>query len=552
MIDLMTKRFAKRNTRCACATKRRKCITRLRRVQAWALYEMGLQGGVLGSITVGDGKTLLGLLSPLALKIPPKNIVVLLCPPQNVGELIDEYELAGEHFQLTSLTVHGRHRYTRVVPGTPSLHVMPYSILSRPESMAWVAEVKPRAVVADEVDKLRNLQTATTARIARHMDTNPNTNFCGWTGSLTDKSLEDYGHLAKWALRTSSPLPLDDNVVLDWGRALNPSPYPAPGGELLKLCSPGEELRLGYQRRLRETLGMIMTTESSIKTPLIITEKKAPPIPPIVQDALNNLRSHMERPDGAELVTRLEVATCAKELACGFYYRWRFPRNEPKPLIKQWFAARKLWSKELRDFLWSRKEGLDSEKLATDAAKRYWGDLQNEGHKWKAEHWPAWRDLDPQVVPKKGDAKRLDPYLANDAGIWGLQNTGIIWYGHKELGKWIAELSGLPLHEGGPKARERILAEDGTRSIIASIDSHGRGRNGLQFSFADQLVTSLPSSGSRNEQLFGRLHRPGQDAPQIRAKYYAHTLELQAAFEQALARAEYVEKTMGQKQKLLR
>jgi arylsulfatase A-like enzyme len=47
--------------------------------------------------------------------------------------------------------MHGSHSYTRVVPGTPSLHVMPYSMLSRPEQTAWIAQVKP--VDPSEVDE---------------------------------------------------------------------------------------------------------------------------------------------------------------------------------------------------------------------------------------------------------------------------------------------------------------------------------------------------------------------------------------------------------------
>lgn len=552
MRDLMTARFAKQNNNCKCASMMRKCITRLRRAQAWALYEMGTVGGLLGSIGVGHGKTLLGLLAPLALKIPPKNIVVMLCPPGNVGEVIDEYEIAGEHFNLPSITVHGRTNYTRAVPGTPSLHVMPYSMLSRPENTAWIAKVRPLAIIVDETDKLKDLQTATTARVARHMQQFPETRFCAWTGSLTDKSIMEYAHLAGWALGDGSPLPRDPEVTKEWGRAIDASDCPAPGGKLLFMCERGEELRSGFQRRLRETPGMITTTKSAIATPLVIAEKQAPPTPKIIEGALRDLRNDMLRPDGVELVSGLEVAACAKQLACGFYYRWVFPRNEPRELIERWFEARKEWGAEMRAKMAPRLEGMDSIKLVTDAARRYWGDLEGPGPRWKSERWPAWRDLEPQVKPKTGDAVRLSDFLARDAAQWALQNKGIVWYSHKELGLWISELSGLPLHEGGSKARELILAEKGDRSIVASIDSHGRGRNGLQFRFSDQLITSMPSSGSRSEQLLGRLHRAGAEAEAIRALYYAHTEELQRAFAQAIARAVYVEQTMGQEQKILK
>jgi hypothetical protein len=283
----------------------------------------------------------------------------------------------------------------------------------------------------------------------------------------------------------------------------------------------------------------------------VITKRAELPIPDDIQDALNVLRSDMRRPDGEELIDNMAVAKCAKELACGFHYRWIYPKKEPRPLIDRWFAARKDWNSELRDFLADRKEHLDSEKLATDAAKRYHGDLPDEGPSWGASAWPAWRDVQDLVQPAT-DAVRLNPYLAQDAADWGLQNRGIIWYAHCELGEWISELSGLPLHGGGPDARAKILAETGERSIVASIKSHGRGRNGLQFRFSNQLIASPPSSATAWEQLFGRLHRAGQTAATIYAAYNAHTEEFQKAYAQSIRRATYVEGHWGQEQKLLK
>lgn len=562
LIQHMSAKYTRKNIMCRCKSMRRKCITTLRRAQAWPLYEIAKAKGLLGQIGVGHGKTLLGLLAPFALDVPAGEVVVMLCPPGNIGEVIDDYKIMSQHFRLPNITVHGRSNFTVAVPGTPALHVLPYSLLSRPEYTAWMSEVQPVAIIADEVDKLRNLDTATAARVERHIDANPGTMFCGWTGSLTDSTISDYAHLLKWALGEGSPLPLSGIATQDWGRALNPSEYPAPGGALMALCAPGETLDQGYHRRFTETLGVVSVMEAAITTPLVITERKAPPMPQVITEAFDRLRGFSERPDGQELVSSLEVGACAQQLACGFYYRWRFPRSsfqcdmsdaERDDLVGRWYKARKEWGKELREFVGPRIEGRDSMKLATDAAKRHWGDLEAEpgAHIWKSEHWPAWRDIEPQVKPETGCPVRLSDFLARDAAEWGLRHRGIIWYGHRELGKWIAELSGLSLHEGGPKARELILAETGERSIIASIKSHGRGRNGLQFMFSDQLIASPPSSATWWEQLLGRLHRTGQESGQIKAQYYAHTQELANAVRQALTRAQYVYGHMGASQKIL-
>lgn len=557
LIEIETEKYRRKNAPpCKCAAilkargqKPRKCITRLRRSQAWILYELAQVGGLLGQVGVGHGKSLADLLAPLAMGLKHGEVAVLLCPPGNVEEIISDYELAGAHFEMPSITCFGRIDYTVARPGMPSLYVVPYSMISRPEFTHWMDKVAPKAIIADEVDKLRHLDTATVGRIARCMQARPETKFAGWTGSLSDKGLLDFYHLLIWALRYNSPLPLNKEVVQDWGRALNPSEDPASPGALLSLCAPGENVGAGFQRRLAETMGFVITTEGAIDAPMVVTRKEAPPIPEEIERALYNLRADMVRPDGEQFADPLRVAECAKQLACGFFYKWIYPRDEPKELIEEWFEARKEWFAQLRWFVQERRPGLDSEKLGTDAARRAWGELEGDGPQWKATKWPRWQRVKDLVQPDT-KAVRVHDFLARDAALWALQNRGIVWYAHKEFGLWVAELSGLPLHEGGPGARERILAETGERSIVASMDSHGRGRDGLQFAFRDQLITSPPASGGKWEQLLGRLHRPGQEADIVRASFYAHTIELDRSYRTALLCADYTSDRIGTAQKL--
>lgn len=70
------------------------------------------------------------------------------------------------------------------------------------ERLAVMHEVTSAARLSDEIHRLKDLGTATAARVDRHMGENPDTRLAGWTGSLTDKSLTEYGHLAKWALKS--------------------------------------------------------------------------------------------------------------------------------------------------------------------------------------------------------------------------------------------------------------------------------------------------------------------------------------------------------------
>lgn len=578
MVDLMTSRWSLGDVQCQCAeidprikAGRRRCIKRLKPVQAWALYEMGIEGGLLAHIPVGAGKTAIGILAPMALEALGSKHCLLLVPPNLIEQLVRDYQLIAQHFRVPSLYVHGIERKFPV-DNAPRLHVLPYSRLSLPTSSDWIRNLRPDAILADECDRLRDPNGAGTSRVIRyfreHGDT---TRFCGWSGSITDDEIGDYAHLAALALRMKSPLPLDHMVVTEWGRVLDENENPAPTGELARFCEVDETLdpnsindvREGFRRRLAESKGVVVSTEASVDVDLIIEERVAPPIPPVILQALDMVRTMWVRPDtligekmDEELVDAMQVAKVARELATGIFYRWRFDPINGVPQLRQdvdeWRDARKEWHRELRQKLFAREEWLDSPLLCEHAAQRFYGDRpkREDRPEWESATWQRYSKIKGKVVPTV-QACRVSDYLVVDAARWATEHRGIVWYAMVEFGQWVAEISGLPLHGGGPKAGERIQNEAGNRSIIASIKSHGRGRDGLQAIYNEQLITQLPSSSTMNEQLLGRLHRQGQPEAEVRAWFYLHTKEIKDALEMALRRANYVRGTLGASQKLL-
>lgn len=576
LADMMTTRWSRGERQCACAqidpriaAGKRKCLKHLKPVQAWALYEMGIVGGLLAHVPVGSGKTAIGLLAPLALEPVGVRHSLLLVPPNLLEQLDRDYRLIAEHFKVPGLFIHGLEKRYEVA-NAPMLHVLPYSRLSMPNASSWIRNLQPDAIIADECDKLRDPDGAGSSRVLRYFQERGDTKFCGWTGSLTDSSITDYAHLALLALRNQSPLPLDKLVVTQWARALDESDNPAPPGELgPAFCGDDldpediEQVREGFRRRLAETMGVVVSTEASVDVDLVIEERAAPEIPPIIHEALFKTRTLWVRPDtlvgdeyDEELVDAMQVAKVARELASGIFYRWRFDPIHGVPQrktdIDEWKEARKDWNRELRRFLASREEWLDSPLLCEHAAQRYHGDRpqRDDRPEWDSATWPRWRDIKGKVKPTT-EACRVSDYLAVDAARWALEHRGIVWYGMVEFGQWVAELSGCTLHGGGPNAGKLIANEVGNRSIIASIKSHGRGRDGLQALYNEQLIAQLPSSATMWEQLLGRLHRQGTEFDEVRACYYAHTAEIREALQTALGRAGYVRGTLGAEQKLL-
>lgn len=574
LADMMTARWSRGERECACATidpkiaaGKRKCIKRLKPVQAWALYEMGIVGGLLAHIPVGSGKTAIDLLAPLALAEVGVRHSLLLAPPNLLVQLERDYRLIREHFQVPQLYVASLEK-RHEVPGAPKLHVLPYSRLSHPTSSSWIRELRPDAIIADECDKLRDPDGAGSSRVLRYFLERGDTRFCGWTGSLTDSSIVDYAHLAALALRMQSPLPIDKREVAVWARALDDSENPGPPGELARFCVDDEEsdiekIREGFGQRLAETQGIVISTEASIDIGITITERPAPAIPEIIERALHMVRAMWVRPDtligekyDEELVDPFQVAKVARELASGIFYRWRFdPINgvpQKQTDIDEWRAARKDFNCELRQQLKDREEWLDSPNLCEHAAQRFHGQRPKRPDRpeWNSSTWLRWSAIKDKVKHTTQGC-RVSDYLVKDAAEWARTHLGIVWYGMVEFGEWVAHESGCPLHGGGPKAGELLEMETGNRTIIASIKSHGRGRDGLQALYSDQLIAQIPTSATMWEQVLGRLHRQGQDAAEVRAEYYAHTDEISAAMETALGRAGYIKGTLRAEQKIL-
>lgn len=549
LADIMTARLAKPPGPCACAPA--PCIKRFKPAQAWTLYEAPLAGGVLGNIAVGEGKTLLNILIPMVM---PGTKVALFIPPGLRETLLRFYRLLSQHFWVPSLVMGKTGTIQPPLPDgrpVPALHVIPYSLLCRPKSSTLLESLDPDGVIADEVHKISDPATATTARALRLWLRKPDAWFCGWSGTVTSKSIRQFGHLLAWALGPGSPMPTVPDEVDSWACAIDPSPLPSDPGAIMSLAQPGQRGVLEvFSSRLLETRGVVSTPGSSVRSSLNLIEWSPPALPDPVREALRDLRQAWMRPDTELLADPLEVAGCARELACGFYHKWRYPRGEPVDLITQWFNCRKAWHAELRDKVLKREPLLDSPSLCRDAAVRYTKGYRGELPIWEAHTWPAWRDVADLVEPEPV-VEWLDEWYARACADWALEHRGIVWVWDVEFGKLVAKLAGIPHHGGGPGAEKRIMAEKGETSIVASIASHGEGRDGLQLLYAAQLVAQPPAGSKAWEQLLGRLHRTGQTADEVDTYVPRHTTEVAEAIDSAVRQAKYVEGTWTQCQKLL-
>ena len=488
----------------------------LRWIQVAALYEAAVCNGLFGPIGVGHGKTLITLLMATAMD---SRCTVLLLPAQLKKKTLREIdEVYAKHFKipLARLRIHS------------------YEELSRAATADLLDEHKPDLIVLDEAHKLKRPQSARTKRFLRYMQDNPGCRLVALSGTMTQRRLIEYAHLCELALGKGSPLPGSYREVVDWGGALDVEPpEPKRPGALKKLCADGESAREGFRRRLVETPGVIATEDEGFDGTIVMKATKLK-LPDDVKAAREQLRETWEI--GSEVVTEAtHFARVMKQLACGFFYRWDWGPDGPD---EKWLETRREWGRALRYFLRYRsRAGLDSPALVERALKR--GEVSGD----IVDVWTAWQKVkdrpEPETVPVW-----INDFMIRAAEKWADKNPkGIIWYEHRAFEDAFRE-RGWPVYASGDDASTATEPV-----IVCSIKAQGTGKN-MQ-AFHRNLILSMPSNGSTLEQLIGRTHRPGQLEDEVFLDWYAHTPEMVNACEKAIADAEYMQESMGQRQKLL-
>jgi hypothetical protein len=124
----------------------------------------------------------------------------------------------------------------------------------------------------------------------------------------------------------------------------------------------------------------------------------------------------------------------------------------------------------------------------------------------------------------------------------------VVWTRTTAVGSEVARALELPWYGAGKEAAAEIRKERGTRSVVASAQAHGTGLDGLQFHFKESLVVGWAPNGSKNEQMLGRIHRPGQESAVVRYRLFdAFETELKSSIRDA----RYIQALQGTSQKLL-
>lgn len=520
----------------------------LRPVQALSLDVLRQNGGLLGNIGVGAGKTLFGLLAPKVLPDVGPGETVILHPAHTRGTIINEGSLQQKHFEIER-----------------DLWIFSYTQLSQPGGYEEFERMDPSLIIADEAHYLRSGDSARTKRLSRFFKRNPETKFVAMSGTLSNRSVGDYAHLAEWALGDQSPLPRNYMDLEIWRAVLdvdNPQNIPyrwywnrvqplvdefGSGERLLDLGyrERKERVREAYQNRFESIPGVVRTSEQSVQCSLYFRtiEDDDVEIPPEVGKAIEDVETRYVLPCGTEIDDPLEKARTQRQLACGFYYRWDW--SAVGGVDREWLRARKEWNRESAKIVKYGRADLDTRTLVREAVEA--GEYDHRRELIEAwENWKPHRHKDPPPT----ETVWLSEYLIKDLAdrIHEHEDSGrppLIWYRWGAIARKMSEYGYRVARIEGRDPEDYA----GDEHLLVSIQSASGGKN-LQQWFSNIVVT-VPAAGNRWEQLVGRTHRPGQPSDYVWVDVYHHTDRLQESLESARADAVFVEETKSQPQKIL-
>lgn len=271
----------------------------LRPAQALALHDVTRARGLFGNLRVGGGKTLITLLASglLEAKRP-----VLFVPASLVQTTHDRMRALRAHWQVPR-----------------NIRVLSYEGLGRVSAVKELDLYRPDVLICDEVHRLKNLDAAVTRRVARYMYTHQETIFIGVSGTIMKRSILDFAHIIKWALREKAPLPLERDELELWSRALD------SGVEVFNSVHPGplgatqEQARAWFRERLEQTEGVVTTQGEQVAASLYVSGVTYS-VASATDENFKGLRKLAQTPCGYGLSQPTLIKACARELALGLHY----------------------------------------------------------------------------------------------------------------------------------------------------------------------------------------------------------------------------------------
>jgi hypothetical protein len=534
----------------------------LNKTQVAAMLAYLMYDGLLGAVGVGWGKTFISFkIADLAYAKGKRKILLLVpanCVVKTAHEIPELMEETALNLPIHIIGGQTKAKRSKLIQETSGLFIMSYAQLSLKDTSEMIKAISPEVIIADECHKLAKVDSSCTMRIDRYMNENPKTEFCGMSGTLTNKTLYDYAHLARWACRKNSPLPdngheLDQwcdvlattfsehvmgvtfKPLIDWARANYPKEQ--------FLNNEVASLRRAYKYRFTTTPGIVSSGDAKVNVSLMIQNneitnaKSYQGYEELIQH-MDNVNDYMMNPAGEEIEYALHKFKYMYELTSGFFLElyWEddevvskhlnIPYHEAHERLersKEHLEACQLYWAQQRKWLEEHaQEGLDMPSLLEDAMlehqARYVGnELYTKFAYMKSKEFEG-------RIDRAERSHRVCDYKVQEAvkfykPLKKLNKGCLFWVHHHEMGRWLVEAfkeAGMECiyADATKKGELQILNKNNKHlPIIASTASHGTGKN-LQH-FSENYFVQFSRSATTMEQAIGRTHRQGQKSDQL-------------------------------------
>lgn len=515
--------------------------------QALALAELAHVGGLFVAMEAGSGKTLIGLLAATILNA---QCPIYLCPPAGKKQLEDDIVEMSHHFNVSK-----------------KLKVFTYGLLSSPKQRELLRIIQPDLIICDEAQVFKNPDSGRGNRFYEYLELNPFCRVVPMTGTPTVRDIVEFGPMLVLALRHLAPVPLTREEMVLWGNALGSAVsddmriFPGALTQFASLLTEPERegitdpltlARLGFGRRLLESPGVIYSSQEALKIPIYVRFPRVAPTAKIVS-IFEKFRRLEETPDGESASDGWEATMAARQLVCGFSYRWVWPNDV---VNQKWKDARKAFNKYCREKTKEKELRLDTRGLVEAACfahesyelgKKLGIPLLVQRYenvtRLNSPAYRAWRNVKDEYDPVVATDWH-DTYLLDEVQRWLEKNHGVAWIEHVAFGEALAA-RGIPYYGGG--ADDFGKTEKG--SCAASIKAHHYIKN-LQ-TWHRALYVLPPTAGDIWEQSLARFHRKKQKAEHVTADVFVLCSEAHRAMMQALEDARYATQ-LGKPQRLMR
>jgi len=466
----------------------------LRPAQSLALHHAREAKGLIGLIGCGHGKTLISFLLPTAMasKRP-----LLLLPAALIEKTKSEVRDYEPHFRVT-------------LP-----KIISYERLSRPSGIDELNSYAPDLIICDESHKIKSIDSTRTRRLAKYLFNTPSCRLCVMSGTLYNKTVADFAHLADWVLEENSPVPRNPRDVAALDDLLTGEGDKYQYAAYTKFLR-GRKPREALLDRLSTTKGVVITDTETVQASLRLQTKKLD-MPDELIEAINKcfedgvVSALGEKIDPA-MLTQCDhlwedddafALRALGQLCMGLLYLWDWQGERDD----DWLNARRGWRRAVRNLLeW--QEEFDSPALietnfdAVDGSEEF----EEEYHAW-------------QMVKHRKEPDKLQEWVSDYMiqAVKDLVEDGtIIWVGLSAVGHKLAAELGVTYWEGGTHP-----TMDG-KTCIMSIKSHGTGLN-LQ-KWSKNIVLHPIADPSTWEQLIARTHRNGQLADEVTVTVFTHSI----------------------------